>query len=87
MTPVEPAALHDGAKLVVFAKNQPEYIPLPASVSADGLVMTEWEMTDPELDALLSGGRLQIWLHTFNRPLQPISVKVTEPECGSRSAP
>lgn len=84
MTPVEPLALHDGATLVVFAKDQPEYFPLPASVSPDGLVMTEWEPTAAELELLLTGGRIRIWLHTFGKPLQPISVQVAEPECGFR---
>jgi hypothetical protein len=32
MRPVEPTALHDGATLVVFAENQPQYVSLPASV-------------------------------------------------------
>jgi len=86
MTPVEPTVLHEGARLVVFAKDQPEYLPLPASVDASGLVMTEWEPTADELDALLSGGRIRIWLYTFNHPLQPIQVEVAPPECGMRES-
>ena len=46
--------------------------------------MTEWEPTADELETLLEGGRIRIWLYTFNRPLQPISVEVAEPECGMR---
>lgn len=84
MTPVEPLAIPDGARLVVFAKDQPQYIPLPASVDASGLVMTEWEPTADELEALLTGGRIRIWLHTFNQPLQPLSVEVAAPECRFR---
>ncbi len=84
MTPVEPSVLPAGATLVVFAKDQPEYIPLPAAVTADGCVMTEWEPTALELDALLTGGRLRIWLWTFGQPLQPIAVEVTAPACGMR---
>ena len=42
MTPVEPTVV-EGSSLIVFAVDQPEYIPLPASVDSDGLVMTEWE--------------------------------------------
>lgn len=84
MTPVAPLAVPAGARLVVFAKDQPQYIPLPASVDANGLVMTEWEPTAAELDALLTGGRIRIWLHTFNQPLQPLSVEVAAPECGMR---
>lgn len=86
MTPVEPTTLHDGGTLIVFAKDQPEYQPLPASVDANGLVMTEWEPTEDERHALMLGGRVRIWLHTFNRPLQPIRVEVAEPECGMRES-
>jgi hypothetical protein len=77
---VEPNALHEGARLVVFAKDQPQYHPLPASVSDDGVVMTEWEPTAEELAGLLAGGRIRIriWTHTFGQPLQPISVEVSE---------
>ncbi len=94
MTPVEPA-VHDGAKLVVFAKNQPEYIPLPASVDPNGVVMTEWGPTAEELDRLLCGGRIRLWLHRaigvetcprcaadVPRLLNPMNIEVIEPECG-----
>jgi hypothetical protein len=84
MTPVEPTP-HDGASIVVFAKDQPQYIPLPASVDAAGVVMTEWEPTAEELDHLLCGGRIRLWIHTFNQPLQPVSVEAIAPDCGMRS--
>lgn len=83
MTPVEPT-LHDGGRLVIFAKNQPEYFPLPASMDAKGVVMTEWEPTAEELDRLLSGGRIRLWVHTFGQPLQPVSVEAIAPTCGMR---
>ena len=78
MTPVEPLARQEHDRLVVFAKDQPEYFPLPASVNPAGVVMTEWELSAEDLAALLGGGRVRIWLHTFNQPLQPISVEVTK---------
>jgi hypothetical protein len=86
MTPVEPTYLPDGATRVIFAKDQPEYRNLPATVSPDGIVVTEWEPTADELDALLSGGRVRILLHTFNHPLQPLRVEIAEPECGLRES-
>lgn len=81
MMPIEPI-IHEGARLVVFAKDQPQYIPLPASVDDQGCVMTEWELTTEELDRLLCGGRIRLWIHTFHRPLQPVSLEVVDPECG-----
>ena len=61
MTSVEPA-LHEGAVRVTFGKGQPQYDPLPASVDANGLVMTEWELSAEELDALCTGGRIRLWI-------------------------
>ena len=79
MTPVTPA-LFDGARSVVFAKDQP-YDLLPASVDARGTVMTEWEPTAEELARLMCGGRVRLWVHTFGHPLQPISIEAIELEC------
>jgi hypothetical protein len=98
MTPVEPT-LHEGAHMVVFAKDQSEYSPLVASVDADGMVMTEWSPTAEELDRLLCGGRIRLWLHRavgvetcprcaadVPRLLNPMSIEVIEPECGMRES-
>ena len=86
MTPVEPTYCPDGAARLIFAKDQPEYLPLPATRTPEGVVCTEWEPTADELEALLTGGRVRILLHTFNQPLQPLRVEVTEPECGMRDS-
>lgn len=85
MTPVEPA-VPDGEVLVVFAKDQPQYLPLPASVGPTGIVTTEWEPTAEELEQLFVGGRVQLRVYTFGQPLQPVSVSVLEPECGMRES-
>ena len=76
MIAVKPATVHEGAIYVTFAKNQPQYDPLPAAVDADGVVMTEWEFTAEELAAALAGGRLRLWVWTFNQPLQPLKIEV-----------
>ena len=92
MTPVEPT-LHEGAHLMTFAKDQPTYKPLLASVDAEGTVMTEWEPTSDELERLRCGGRIRLWVHTFDanvgkpgHELQPVSVEVVEPDCGMRES-
>jgi len=64
MLPVEPT-LHEGAFRVTYAKDQPDYISLPASVDAQGTVMTEWELCAEDLERVLHGGRIRLWLlHT-----------------------
>ena len=86
MTPVEPMYVPDGAKRTIYAKDQPQYRPLPATVSPEGIVVTEWEPTPEELDALLTGGRVRVLLHTFNQPLQPFRVEVAQPEGVARES-
>lgn len=84
MTAVAPPA-YDGTMGVVYAKDQPQYNPLPARVDAAGVVITEWEPTADELERLLQGGRLRLWIHTHLQPLQPVSLEVIESACGMRS--
>lgn len=74
MTPIAP--LVDG-QVVIFAKDQPEYFPLPAVVSPDGtMVTTEWELSAEELQRVLEGGRIRLRLWTFGHPLQPVLIEV-----------
>lgn len=67
---------------MVFAKDQPEYTQLPASVDHEGLVMTEWEPSAEDLSCLLNGGRIRLWLHHTGvqngTPLTPISMETTD---------
>lgn len=83
MNPVQ-VSPHEGGHLVQYAQDQ-DYVTLPASIDKNGLVMTEWALTDEELSCLLAGGHLRIWFHTFNRPLEtifPLTVEAIKPECG-----
>lgn len=57
---------------VVFAKDQPEYQPLPAMRLPDGTVITCWELTDEDLETIKSTRRMYLSQLTFNQPLQPI---------------
>lgn len=90
MTPVEPVVIEEGSRLVVWAKDQPQYIPLPTVIDPQGMVISEWEPTAEELYALLNGGRIRLCVHTFDpklglepgHHLQPVSLQVLEPECG-----
>lgn len=64
---------------IVYAKDQPQYIPLPAARFEDGTVITRWTLTWRERFQLLIGGSLWLELLTFNKPLQPIRFWTTEP--------
>lgn len=78
MIPAKLEQPHEGAMLVTYAVNQPDYVPLPASVDGDGCVMTEWEPTAIELAALMNGARVRIWLTGTDvqngRPFTPMRV-------------
>lgn len=57
---------------VVFAKDQPEYRPLPALRLPDGEVITCWEMSDEEIADIVQSRKIYLKQLTFNQPLQPI---------------
>lgn len=60
---------------VVFAKDQPEYLPLPAFQVPDdpnGQVITRWELSEAELAEIQETKSIVISVYTFNNPLQPL---------------
>lgn len=65
---------------VVYAKDQPEYQPLPAHRTSDGMVTSCWEMTWRERLRALFTGRVFVSCLTFNGPLQPLIVGIDLPE-------
>lgn len=78
MTPIVPEQVPVGARVVIFAKDQPEYDPLPAAIDAAGVVMTEWALSAEDLATIVNGGRIRLWIYTSNRHLQPIALEVVE---------
>jgi hypothetical protein len=61
---------------VTFAKDQPEYTPLPALrvPSPLGEVITCWELSDEELEQVKKTKRVYLSQLTFNNALQPIRM-------------
>ena len=58
---------------MVFAKDQPEYLPLPAfkNDSPQGEVISCWHLSYRERIKLLITGKLWVSLLSFNKPLTP----------------
>lgn len=58
---------------VTFAKDQPEYQPLPAfkNDSPQGEVVSCWQLSLRERVRILFTGKLWVSLLTFNKPLTP----------------
>jgi len=65
---------------IVYAKDQKEYIPLPAHKTEDGDVITCWELSKEEIAHINEHGTLWLSIKTFNNPLQPIYLTTTKAE-------
>lgn len=85
MTPTEPTT--GRGELIVFAKDQPEYIPLPARVDGHEVV-TEWTLTEKERQAILRGENVRLTIMVYPTKceacgtvrggrLQPVMLAVT----------
>lgn len=63
----------------VYAKDQPEYIPLPVCKvpGQEGEVISIWKPTFRERIKILFGGNIGLSMWTFNHPLQPIRIFVS----------
>lgn len=79
MQPVSPVIPGLNLPETVFAKDQPEYIPLPAYRSDDGYVVTRWRLTFRERVRVLLRGDIWLSCLTFNRPLQPVKLETEVP--------
>jgi hypothetical protein len=67
---------------VVFAKDQPEYQPLPALRidSPTGEVVSCWKLTPKERIKIIFTGRVWLSLMSFNKPLTPSFLAVNRKE-------
>ena len=63
-------------RLVVYAKGQPQYIPLPAMVSSFGLVTTKWKLTWRDRMSMLLGKHLYLQILTHGDPLHPVKLSI-----------
>lgn len=67
---------------IVFAKDQPEYQPLPALRidSPNGEVVSCWKLTFKERIKIIFTGRVWLSLMSFNKPLTPSYLAVNRKE-------
>ncbi len=75
-----------GVKEVIYAKDQPEYLQLPALKFDDGLVVSKWKLSFVERIKILFTGNIFLGLLTFNKPLQPIKLSLSANEVCSESS-
>jgi hypothetical protein len=82
MTPIEeiiPGLKLLEDELVIYAKDQPEYIPLPMWNGPAGLRLSRWKLTWKERLQILIGGSIWLQVLTFDRPLQPVRMHTNMP--------
>jgi hypothetical protein len=65
---------------VIYAKDQPQYLALPAVKDGDGTVTTRWHMGFVERLRVLLTGDIYLRVMTFNKPLQPVKLMSRFPE-------
>lgn len=66
---------------VIYAKNQEEYLDLPAYAKNDsvGETITCWECSFIERIKIIFTGKIWLRLLTFNKPLQPVMMEINKP--------
>jgi len=64
---------------MTFAKDQKEYLPLPAHGTEDGQAITCWELTEAELAEVAKTGKVWLRIWTFGNALQPQLVEAFDP--------
>ena len=68
----------DGTDEVIFAKDQPPYVPLRCHVgpTPERRVTSRWSLTEEQRKAVLDGADIYLTLLTFGDPLQPILIGI-----------
>jgi len=61
-----------------YAKDQPEYLPLPAHKTNNGVVTSCWGLSFWERLKVALLGRIYLKVLTFNKPLQPLKLMVNK---------
>lgn len=68
------------AEEVVYAKDQPEYIPL-RTLRGEGVmvpVISRWSPNEEQRKAIANGADIYLELSTFGGPLQPIRMAISD---------
>jgi hypothetical protein len=69
-----------------YAKDQPEYNPLPSFQCDDGRVISCWGLDWRERLRVLFTGRVWVSVMAFHQPLQPLLVQAAKPFEKTRKA-
>lgn len=79
MIPVEPSYFVGSSQVVMF-RDGDVTTPMIAEVDDHGLVLTEWQLTPLEIERLLAGGHLKVWMRVQDRDdFPPLDLEVSDP--------
>lgn len=79
MYPVTPVVVGFEDQETQLAKDQDQYLTLPALILSDGCVVSRWHLTWRERLRMLWSGSLYLTIQTFGAPLQPQLPSVEPP--------
>lgn len=71
---VDPAFVPPGSRPIMIAKDQVEYLDLPAIVTPRGVVITRWALSLEERRAIVEGA--DIYLTIWGTPIRPVHLNV-----------
>ena len=69
----------------MYAEDQPEYLSLPAHRSDEGIVTTCWKLSFLERIRVILTGKVYAQAMTFDKPLQPLKMSVSNPVKGGKN--
>lgn len=72
-------------KTVDIAKDQDEYMTMPAHIAQDGTVTCCWKLSREEIRQVVETGEIWHQILTFGGPLQPQLLLTYKPEMGEPS--
>jgi hypothetical protein len=79
MKAISPVLPSSGPVEVTFAKDQPEYSPLPV-FQTEKTVISRWKLSEAERRHIAAGGDLFIAMMNFGGPLLPILPIAADPD-------
>ena len=81
MEPTSPIVNGMENEEIVYAKDQPQYVPLPVLKSRkedrDGRILMRWQFNEQERVAIANGADLVVSILTYQQPLQPLGMFVS----------
>lgn len=79
MKPVSPVIPGENFEEIIVAEHQDEYGNLPSISCGNGVILTRWELSDEEIETIAVTKSVWLYMHSFGRPVTPISLQVEPP--------